>query len=336
MKKLAAGVIGFAALLGAQEQDFAWERAAAPTRMAFFQGAPAADPGAANHGATFAFITAADGGGRQIKGAPYSGEGTTETVRILADGTRITNKNTTSMARDAEGRTRRETSLSHIGPWANGEQAMPRFVTVTDPVAKETFVLNLTDRTATKSKLGEPLVFRHESQEGTTQRVTEQRVSVRVSDSGPGAADVASLRHAVPAIPALPVAGVAGVAGVQATRVMFDSKNVKSETLGTQTMEGVKVEGTRTTHTIPAGEIGNDRAIVSTTERWYSPDLQMVIYSKTVDPQIGESTYRVANLRRDDPDPALFKVPAEFKVTEGPGPGGPILMRKMRDAKDDE
>ncbi len=329
MKRLVPAMIGFSALLGAQEHDVVFERAVPAQRMAFLQGVPAADVGpgpAASHGATFAFITAADGGGRQVKGAPYSGEGTTETVRILADGTRITNKNTTSMARDAEGRTRRETSLSHIGPWANGEQAMPRFVTITDPVSKETFVLNLTDRTATKSKLGEPLVFRHESQEGTTQRVSEQRVSVRVSGNAAGSADVLSM----PPLAAMPVAGVTGV---QATRVQFD--NVKTENLGTQTMEGVKVEGTRTTHTIPAGEIGNDRAIVSTTERWYSADLQMVIYSKTVDPQMGESTYRVANLRRDDPDPALFKVPAEFKVTEG-GPG-PVMLRKMqRDGKDDE
>ncbi|MBL8217444.1 MAG: hypothetical protein JNK87_42375, partial [Bryobacterales bacterium] len=52
-------------------------------------------------------------------------------------------------------------------------------------------------------------------------------------------------------------------------------------------------------------------------------------------PQIGESTYRVANLRRDAPDPALFKVPAEVKVTEGPGPLGPVMMRKMRDGKDE-
>ncbi|MBL8209148.1 MAG: hypothetical protein JNK87_00470, partial [Bryobacterales bacterium] len=282
MRKLAMGVLGFGALLGAQEHDVLFERAVPAPRMAFFQGVPAADAAPPpHHGATFAFITAADGGGRPVKGAPYTGEGTTETVRILADGTRITNKNTTVMARDAEGRTRRETSLSHIGPWANGEQAVPRFVTITDPVSKETFVLNLTDRTATKSKMGEPLVFRHETQEGTTQRVTEQRVSVRVSGSGTGTADVVSLQQAMPAIPAMPVAGVAGV---QATRVMFDTKNMKTENLGTQSMDGVKVEGTRTTHTIPAGEIGNDRAIVSTTERWYSPDLQMVIYSKTVDP----------------------------------------------------
>lgn len=334
MTRLVAGVIGFGALLGAQENDVVFERAAAPQRMALLQGAPAADLGP-GPGATFAFITASDGGGgRQVKGAPYSGEGTTETVRILADGTRITNKNATVMARDAEGRTRRETSLSHIGPWANSEQAMPRFVTITDPVSKESFVLNLTDRTAMKSKLGEPLVFRHEAQEGTTRRVTEQRVSVRVSDSGAGSADVVSMA-AIPAMPAMPIGGVAGVGGVAATRVLFDSKNMKTENLGTQTMEGVKVEGTRTTHTIPAGEIGNDRAIVSTTERWYSPELQMVIYSKTVDPQMGESTYRVNNLRRDDPDPALFKVPAEFKVTEGPSPRTMIMRKATGDAKDE-
>ena len=52
--------------------------------------------------------------------------------------------------------------------------------------------------------------------------------------------------------------------------------NVTTTSLGTQTINGVQAEGTRTTRTIPAGAIGNANPIVITNERWYSPDLQTV------------------------------------------------------------
>jgi hypothetical protein len=300
--------LGLASALLAQEQDVVMHR---PMMAMQTAGAP--------QQATFAFIAAAGAeGGKLVKGAPYSGESTSETVRVLADGTRITNKNTTSMARDGEGRMRRETSLTHIGPWATGGQAPPRFVTITDPVLKETYVLNLTDRTAQKAKLGEPMVFRDVAQEGNTRRVTEQRVQIRTS----GGEDVVGMAGGLART--LELAGPPPGAGM---RTVFDSRNAKTESLGTQTMEGVRVEGTRTTHTIPAGEIGNDRPIVSTTERWFSPELQMVVSSKTVDPQIGETTYRVTNLRRSEPDPSLFKIPGDFKVTENQSPR--VIMRKF-------
>src|SRR5579883_3290627 len=48
--------------------------------------------------------------------------------------------------------------------------------------------------------------------------------------------------------------------------------NIKSESLGRQTIEGVAADGTRTTLTIPAGQIGNEQPIQVVTERWYSPD----------------------------------------------------------------
>jgi hypothetical protein len=47
-------------------------------------------------------------------------------------------------------------------------------------------------------------------------------------------------------------------------------KNTTSQSLGTQTINGVSAQGTRTTRTIPAGEMGNEKPIVIVTERWYS------------------------------------------------------------------
>jgi len=94
------------------------------------------------------------------------------------------------------------------------------------------------------------------------------------------------------------------------------SGNMKTESLGRQTMEGIPVDGTRTTLTIPAGQIGNEQPIQIVTESWYSPDLQAVVMSKRTDPRTGESTFRMGNLTRSEPAATLFQVPADYKVTD--------------------
>jgi hypothetical protein len=93
---------------------------------------------------------------------------------------------------------------------------------------------------------------------------------------------------------------------------------VNSEDLGTQTMEGLLATGVRTTRTIPAGEIGNDKPIRVVTEVWTSPDLKTIVYSKRSDPRMGEQTFKLTNIVRAEPDASLFAVPADFKITDGP------------------
>jgi hypothetical protein len=83
-------------------------------------------------------------------------------------------------------------------------------------------------------------------------------------------------------------------------------------------MEGLLVTGTRTTRTIPAGEIGNEKPISILTEVWTSPDLKTIVYSKRSDPRMGEQTFKLANIVRAEPDASLFTVPADFKLTDGP------------------
>jgi hypothetical protein len=99
-----------------------------------------------------------------------------------------------------------------------------------------------------------------------------------------------------------------------------DQGQATTEDLGSQTMEGVFVTGLRTTHTIPAGQIGNDKPIAVVTEVWTSPDLKTIIYSKRSDPRMGELTYQLTNITRGEPDASLFTVPADFKLVEGPKP----------------
>lgn len=95
----------------------------------------------------------------------------------------------------------------------------------------------------------------------------------------------------------------------------------KTESLGKQSMEGVMVEGTRSTTTIPAGEIGNDRAIDIVFEKWYSPELQTIVMSKRTDPRSGENTFRLTNISRAEPSSTLFEVPANYSVQDSPEPG---------------
>jgi hypothetical protein len=90
--------------------------------------------------------------------------------------------------------------------------------------------------------------------------------------------------------------------------------DAKTESLGTKTIEGVIVEGTRTTFEIPAGELGNDTPIQVVTENWISPDLQMIVMSRHLDPLSGEHIFKMVNIRRVEPPASLFTVPPGFKI----------------------
>jgi hypothetical protein len=103
-------------------------------------------------------------------------------------------------------------------------------------------------------------------------------------------------------------------------KAAMENAQFTREGLGTQTMEGVLVTGTRTTRTIPAGQIGNEKPISIVTEVWTSPELKTVVMSKRSDPRMGEQTFRLTNITRNEPDTSLFTVPADFRVLEGPQP----------------
>jgi hypothetical protein len=93
----------------------------------------------------------------------------------------------------------------------------------------------------------------------------------------------------------------------------------KTESLGTKTIEGIKAEGTRITREIPVGSIGNDKPIAVVTERWFSPELQVLVMSRHLDPIAGEHVFRLVNIKRSDPAPELFTVPSGFTLDDQPG-----------------
>ena len=229
--------------------------------------------------------------GKVVKGLPYKADAVTEITQSLADGNRIVRKTSSSVSRDSEGRTRREANLAALGPLAPHDA--PRLVFIHDPVAGTSYVLEPDSRTA--RKLGLP------GKGGLGGRRREGPAADGASDPGPR---FRGRPHE-----------------------MGEGKwDRQTENLGTQTLEGVEATGTRTTVTIPAGAIGNDKAISIVSERWLSPELQVVLMSTHRDPRFGETTYRLTGIARGEPDKSLFEVPSDYTIREGP----PDTMRFRR------
>ena len=93
-----------------------------------------------------------------------------------------------------------------------------------------------------------------------------------------------------------------------------------STDLGSQIIEGVVANGTRTTLAIPTGQIGNEKPIDVVTEVWTSPDLKAIVSSKRNDPRMSEQTFQLTNIQRVEPDASLFTVPLDFTIVDGPQP----------------
>ena len=71
-----------------------------------------------------------------VAGAPYSAEAVTDVVQTLADGNRIVRQNKAEIARDSQGRTRREQGLAMLGPLVKGPGGNEaRHVQISDPSA---------------------------------------------------------------------------------------------------------------------------------------------------------------------------------------------------------
>jgi hypothetical protein len=77
--------------------------------------------------------------------------------------------------------------------------------------------------------------------------------------------------------------------------------------------------GSRVTHTIPAGAIGNSQAIETVRETWMADDLKVPLMTKMADPRMGTTVMELTNINRSQPDPSLFQIPSDYTVKKGPG-----------------
>jgi len=250
---------------------------------------------------TYQFVSGQLVSGPPVKRAAYSAEAVNETIQTLADGNRIVQRTSAMQYRDTEGRERRE-ETSSMG-----------VIFITDPVAGTRYTLHPESQTAEKGPM--PFVAVRAGADPTNY-ADAARVVISSRIAG-GRGDVSQLRLNLNGEPLTIVTG---------GRTATASANAKTEQLGNMFIEGVQAQGTRTTTTIPAGDIGNDRPINIVNERWYSPDLQMTVMTKHSDPRTGDTNFALKNINRSAPPPTLFEVPSDYTV-QAP-PAGVILKKR--------
>lgn len=82
--------------------------------------------------------------------------------------------------------------------------------------------------------------------------------------------------------------------------------------LGTKTIEGVLVEGVRTSYAVPHAQAKGDNQIIVVHECWYSPDFKVVILETDDDPRSSNFTNQLENIVRGEPDVAKYQPPADY------------------------
>jgi hypothetical protein len=235
-----------------------------------------------------------------IKGAPFSAEAVSESVQTLPDSNRITRSTTTKMYRDGEGRFRREgTGGGGSGAGAVGYGGLVSAygfqdtISINDPVEGVRYILTPNLKTARRFDL------KNKSPEGgfNVNAQAMSKTQIEKSLTTTQSANIVVLQNAA--------SGTGNIG--------------KTEQLGNKTIEGVETLGSRTVTTIAAGTVGNEKPIEIVYERWYSKELDLIVYSRHYDPRFGEQIYRLTSINRSEPDRSLFTVPSDFKlVSESP------------------
>ncbi|GAB3467858.1 hypothetical protein GCM10027321_35640 [Massilia terrae] len=292
--------------------------------------------------------------GRAVKNAPYSAQEVVERQQVLPDGNQIVNTTTTMSYRDSEGRLRVE---------RRDRKGEVSSIMITDPVANVAWSLRPQDKTALKLKSVDPARIAAEAaRAGAEAGRAAAEAGRAAARAGRAAAEAARAqaeqmrkdgdgREII--VKRVERDNGEAMQRVQenvriVTREMTDDRiralsslepmlaNVAgdfkwsgkstSKDLGTRDMGGVKAQGKLRSYEIPAGEIGNRNPITVSDESWWSPELQITLYSKHSDPRTGDNIYRLENLKREEPAAALFTVPSDYTIKE---PNTPQVAAKV-------
>ncbi len=224
--------------------------------------------------------------GKVVTGHPYSADVVTQSDQTLADGSHITNTQKASVARDSQGRTRYEETM--IPPGADAQPMTTIFIS--DPVQRVNYILS-PDHVAHKVPFVKQMSGAAES--GSTVQVDGPVRNVQVRQFG--------------------IVNSPMMTGKMLLGQPGDSQTAQ---LGTQIIEGIQADGSRTTSTIPAGQIGNTNPLVITEERWYSQELQVTIMAKHNDPRFGTSSTQLSNIQLAEPPASTFQVPSDYTIED--------------------
>ncbi|MBX7172287.1 MAG: hypothetical protein K1X72_15075 [Pyrinomonadaceae bacterium] len=240
-----------------------------------------------------------------VKNAPFSAEAISENAQTLADGNKIKTTFSLKMYRDKEGRFRREGSINPGMLLTPIFKSQPVFHII-DPVDGVQYYLDITTKTARETKMkpiyspGDKKIVEF-PKDTVKSKVVEEKIAKNQEQKKVIEERVAKVKESLFDKP-------------KTREVVIESDYVKTESLGTKTIEGVEVVGSRIIHGINAGSIGNEKPIEIVYERWFSNELQLIIFSKYYDPRYGEQTYRLTNLSRNNPEKSLFEVPKDYKI----------------------
>jgi hypothetical protein len=308
---------------------------------------------------------AAEPRSESMKDAPFSGVGTTEVVTTLADGNRIVRTNTMKYYRDSRGRTRTEYSLAAIGPFTPDQAQSIVTITnpiegkryVLNSAQKRADIFPLPefrmakaaprDNSAGGKGVKEVIVDAPGAKGVGGSRAAPGVIMYGVKTftagpdvpGGPAVTRAAPIAGAGPAAMGPPMVVMGSVAALPPANVGFimqytvtdgckpNAKPLPSPTsMGERIIEGLKVTGTRMEFTIPTGAVGNEQPIVVSSEQWFSPELGVVVSSTHRDPMMGDTSYKLEQISRAEPDPALFTVPADYTQTDLTNGGGGVFF----------
>lgn len=273
-------------------------------------------------------------GARAIKLAPYTAQFKTTTVKTLADGTTITREFTETRARDSQGRTM--SSRNNPNPLV---ATLPPFSSfnVHDPVEGTQTTWN------TNSKHAQAIKLPQQSQRQgcwatdsgnmkwnygpSVPRTTAAQINSAAAPAVKGSAPVRSESEDVgtEVVTTAQIGSSASPAAIRQARVRPDV-----EDLGTETIQDLETHGTRSTTTIPAGQIGNDKALVTVHEEWIAPNIGVVVRRINDSPQNGKTTMELVSIDLTEPPLTTFQPPDGYEVTSNelhqvqcPKPGQP-------------
>jgi len=214
-----------------------------------------------------------------VTGAPYSAEETDTTVQTLVDGTHITRENRTRKVY-RDSAGRTRTERPLMAAVARRQKTdVPVIIEILDPVEHVKYTLDTINKVAHKQTVAAP------EREHSAKR-TAPRADAAAAPKQPSGED---------------------------------TPQQTNEKLDPQTIEGLQVEGNRHTVTYPTGFDGNDQPIKEVNESWWSPELKVEVLSTRNDPRNGESTHKLINISRSEPDPGLFSPPVDYTVVEEKG-----------------
>lgn len=222
--------------------------------------------------------------------APFTADATTTVIHRLQDGSRVERRMTAHYYRDAAGRVRVEQTTS-AKPGAD-----VRIIVFPDAAKKWGYLLEPSSRHAREMprSIEDVVVGGGKSFAVPIGRVDffDFRRSPQPWDQkdGPPVADMLS-----------------------------------DEALGSRQISGVETTGRRVTSVVPIGVLGNDKPIEIVDERWESPELKLLIYSRFFDSRTANIEYLVTNIRRVEPPTALFEVPADYTLRTVLSPSDPLV-----------